>query len=71
MCWRLNHQNILEMAQGYISLSVGSYKYNLNHLHSIHPNIPFIHIQYKSKHITPRHVQSLESVILYFSCSSC
>jgi hypothetical protein len=23
MCWTLNHQNIIEMAQGHISLSVG------------------------------------------------
>jgi hypothetical protein len=23
MCWTLNHQNILEMAQGHISLSTG------------------------------------------------
>jgi hypothetical protein len=24
MCWTLNHQNIIEMAQGHISLSVHS-----------------------------------------------
>jgi hypothetical protein len=25
MCWALNHQNILEMAQGHISLSISSF----------------------------------------------
>jgi hypothetical protein len=27
---------------------VSGYKYNLNHLHSLHPNTPILHIQYKS-----------------------
>jgi hypothetical protein len=26
MCWTLNHQNIIEMAQGHISLSVARYR---------------------------------------------
>jgi hypothetical protein len=25
MCWALNHQNILEMAQGHISLSISPF----------------------------------------------
>jgi hypothetical protein len=25
VCWALNHQNLIEMAQGHISLSVGTY----------------------------------------------
>jgi hypothetical protein len=25
MCWTLNHQNIIEMAQGHISLSIGAW----------------------------------------------
>jgi hypothetical protein len=39
---------------------VGGYKYNPNHLHSIHPSIPFTHIQYKSKYSIPRHIQSFQ-----------
>jgi hypothetical protein len=27
---------------------VGGYKYNPNHLHSLHPSTPILHIQYKS-----------------------
>jgi hypothetical protein len=40
---------------------VGSYKYNLNHLHSIHPSILLTHIQYKSKQFIPRHIQSFQT----------
>jgi hypothetical protein len=40
---------------------VGGYKYNSNHLHSFHTNIPFILIQYKSKHFIPRHIQSFQT----------
>jgi hypothetical protein len=28
MCWTLNHQNILEMAQGHISLSLSAAMFN-------------------------------------------
>jgi hypothetical protein len=37
---------------------VEGYKYHPNHLHSIHPSIPFIHIKYKSKNFTQIHIQS-------------
>jgi hypothetical protein len=40
---------------------VEGYKFYPNHLHSIHPSIPLIHIQYKSNHITPRHIQSSQT----------
>jgi hypothetical protein len=41
--------------------SGGGYKYNPNHLHSAHPSIQYIHIQYKSKEFNTRHIQSFQS----------
>jgi hypothetical protein len=35
MCWALNHQNILEMAQGHISLSVFNRECNHKDTHAL------------------------------------
>jgi hypothetical protein len=36
----------------------GGYKYNTNHLHSLHPRFSFTLIQYKSIHSNQRDIQA-------------
>jgi hypothetical protein len=53
MCWTLNHQNILEMAQGHISLSSGL-RNRIRQLHSLVQNHGASHLRSHSSMMPQR-----------------